>query len=184
MRGKKHGSRQQLQSKGRMHGGSTQVTHTSHTSLMAERELETFGSGRGRRRGEKHGSHAPPSVRPPSKAAPAPCHLPARPFLWLYFRSFIPILFQAAPTDLYFIANFYTHMTTFGVCHFLPRQVGAAGNTRQQRWFRSRRQRLYFRLAGATCRLIPGTKRCNCFLRVVVRFINTSMSTRAPARTN
>ena len=99
-------------------------------------------------------------------------------------RSFIPILFQEAPTDLYFIANFYTHMTTFGVCHFLPRQVGAAGNTRQQRWFRSRRQRLYFRLAGATCRLIPGTKRCNCFLRVVVRFINTSMSTRAPARTN
>ena len=172
MRGEKHGSRQQLQSKGRMHGGSTQVTHTSHTSLMAERELETFGSGRGRRRGEKHGSHAPPSVRPPSKAAPAPCHLPARPFLWLYFRSFIPILFQAAPTDLYFIANFYTHMTTFGVCHFLPRQVGAAGNIRQQRWFRSRRQRLYFRLAGATCRLITGTKRCNCFLRVVVSFIN------------
>ena len=37
-----------------MHGGSTQVTHTSHTSLMAERELETFGSGGGRRRGEKH----------------------------------------------------------------------------------------------------------------------------------
>jgi len=109
MRGKKHGSRQQLQSKGRMHGGSTQVTHTSHTSLMAERELETFGSGRGRRRGEKHGSHAPPSVRPPSKAAPAPCHLPARPFLWLYFRSFIPILFQAAHRSLFYCKFLYPH---------------------------------------------------------------------------
>ena len=69
------------------------------------------------------------------------------------------------PTDLYFIANFYTHMTTFGVCHFLPRQVGAAGNTRQQRWFRSRRQMLYFRLAGATCRLIPGTKKMQLFFK-------------------
>jgi hypothetical protein len=46
--------------------------------------METFGSGSGRRRrrGKKHGSHTPPSVRPPSE--PALCALPPprRPFLW------------------------------------------------------------------------------------------------------
>lgn len=48
--------------------------------------METFGSGSGsgsgRRRGKKHGSHTPPSVRPPNE--PALCALPPprRPFLW------------------------------------------------------------------------------------------------------
>lgn len=48
--------------------------------------METFGSGRGRRRGGKHGSHAPPSVRPPS-ASLRLATSPGRPFLWSGLRE-------------------------------------------------------------------------------------------------
>lgn len=107
------------------HGGETE----------RDGQMETFGSGRGRRRGEKHGSHAPPSVRPPSKAAlpavpssgleysgPLDCITPLASFLYP------PILFHGAPTGLYFIiAILYAHMNmaTSGVLLFAVASGGS-----------------------------------------------------------
>ena len=78
------------------------------------------------------------------------------------------------PPQMFILLQISIPTWPHSVCYFLPRQVGAAGNTRQRR-FRSRRQGCISLLQAwqaRLCRLISRTRRCNCFLRVVVSFIN------------
>ena len=148
--------------------------------------METFGSGTGRRRGEKHGSHAPPSVRPPSKGcslrlATSPASLP---LVWpprlhhstcavLLFLNVVP---RSPHSSLFYCKFVCPHL----VWHFLLWQVRAGRKTsrvarRRCRWFCSPDGLLYYHgfqvmsgtREGATVvlRVVVGsTKRGNQFI--------------------
>lgn len=143
--------------------------------------METFGSGRGRRRGEKHGSHAPPSVRPLTQScslrpATSPASPPSLPLVFgpldcitplaLFFYS--PPCSKEPPPAFYFIAIWYAHIW----CATFSWQVAAGRKTRIARRNANGFCRWHYCIITGSRLKLRTREGADVFLRVVVDSVN------------